>query len=176
MDGGRYKGTLSTECRIETASGGAGSAGGGVASLDRFLRDSTATAGVLHSGPTPETFASMPGVLYDVTTTTSGADSIQIDGDFHIASDGTEKLAYAMISRDVHGSGGSDLVRKIDFTFDVQGPNSDGSFVARIRQTLHLAKPWYAPGGIFTREAEKQFQQSFEPQVGSTLKDLREHL
>ena len=173
IDSGQYKGTLSTTCRVQLA---LGAQGGGCDSMDLFLRDSTATSGILHSGPTAETYAALPSFFYDVTTTTLGSDSIRIDADFHIATDHMSKLAYAMISRDVHGSGNSELVRKIDFAFDVSGPAADGSFTAVIRQTLNLAKPWYAPGGIFTSEAEKQFQQSFGPQVDSTLRDLREHL
>jgi hypothetical protein len=155
-----FRGTLSADCVVNSATHG------GVDNLATYLLNQ-AQKETVNSGPTAETYQGLPSVLLDVTDKDAG-NQTEIRSNVHIAHDSSGHLEFADVSTSVQGQGDSQYLKGVGVTASVK-ELSEGSFGVTVTTELDVKRPWYAPGGIFQSEVEKNSQEQFQKRLGNML-------
>jgi hypothetical protein len=155
--GSLFKGTLAAECEIK------GVSGGGLPALDaKFLSD-IARSKQVHSGPSQTRVENLPAVSYDVTSEFKAGDTVVLIRQIStVGTDRVTRLMYTTRSKSLSGNGTAAYLKKLDVTIDVVPTQTPGVFKAKLINTTHIEKPWYAPGGAFTDEAKKGVKGQFQ--------------
>jgi hypothetical protein len=124
--------------------------------LNDLLVQNTVHLNQVNGGPTPDASSEIPGVIYDVTnsSTDSHGDTMSLRSDVHIATDGKTKLIYENLSTDINATDDSKNLKQMDVVFTVTLV-SQGSYLVHFSHIVHISKPWYAPVGIFKSQSEK---------------------
>lgn len=171
---GRLEATLEAICKIvadEHAS---------IDALDHNLIASIPGQFKVRSGPTEEEWQDLPSVSFAVTdSSVQNGDHVTLQEDLHIASDDKTEMVYVSHSTSIQGSGNAAYLKVLDVTEEVtQDSQQENTFNLKVTQSVQLAKPWYAPSGIFVSEAKKSLNSSFIKTVNGdaseTLKELEE--
>jgi hypothetical protein len=166
-----FKGVLYRECQVVNA------AGGGLATLNDFFLTGATTGVVVNSGPTDETWETLPGVRYDVTSTTTDSNgTLNVRSDVHYVTDEATRFVYANISKTVSGTGNVQYIRKLDTTMDTAPASDVGHYAVRFWTTLHVAKPPMIPSGSFLNMAKSSMVDQFVKGTDGQMPGVADHL
>jgi hypothetical protein len=178
VNDGMFTGLMEDQCDMNAESVPAlvGNPGSGLTSLSEFFKVSTMKSNIVNGAPVSETYHSLPGILFDVTNTTSGSDSVTVRSDVHIATDNQSKLLYDVLSKNITGTGNGDLLKKINIFFEMEPAGRAGHFSLKVGYELNVSKPWYAPGDMFKNEVVKMATEKFEKERQKLMPDIASHL
>jgi hypothetical protein len=149
---------------------------GSISALDQHFRDGIKDSKIVHAGPVDETFQGLPGVLYDVTVEVTDGAFVTIRQDVHIASDRTTQVIYATVSKSVAASGMAGYLRKLEIGMEITQGDAPGKYNVKLTNGITVAKPWYAPTGIFVSKAKEQAVNQFLKFRATSLPDILAHL
>ncbi|MGZ3686726.1 MAG: hypothetical protein ACXWPM_07405 [Bdellovibrionota bacterium] len=153
------EGTMLADCIVSGARSSA------VGNLYRSWINLVRGSHQVNEGPISEMFSGLPGVHFDVVEKTKGENGTPmfIHEEAHVASDRSSKFVYSTNSKDIHATGNSALLKKLDVTITVTPiPGKKGVYHFQLSNTLAVEKPWYAPTGIFMSEVMKSSIRSFD--------------
>jgi hypothetical protein len=170
MMSGNFEGTQQGLCTIQLTREGS------IALLDQHFLESVKTSKTIHSGPTDETYQGLPGVLYDVTVQFTDGANVTVRENIHIASDRMTRLVYAALSTSVAASGMAGYLRKLDVIIDITKGTTLGKYEVKLTNSITVARPWYAPGGVFFGKAKEIAVAQFLKFRAGTLPELVQHL
>jgi hypothetical protein len=144
--------------------------------LDRHLLESVSSAQKVHEGPIEDTYEGLPGVRYDITTNYPGSGNVTIRQNLHVATDTTTRVVYETDSTSVQATGFASFLRKLDVEFQVSKTGQPAAAGFKMRVAIQVAKPWYAPSGIFFSEAQKSAITQYNKSRDEAVPDLLSHL
>lgn len=168
---GQFRGTLTTDCVVT------GATREGLLSLENFWLGEIKRAAQVHKGPVEETYRGLPSVMYDVTVEyPTDEKPVRIRQNAHVATDKKTRTLYSTESTKIQGPGMASYLRKLDVAIETWPMSDKGGYLVRLTNTVHIDKPWYAPGGVFKNEAEQAAKEQFikimgdiMPQISSSL-------
>ncbi len=161
LQNGIFSGELITECLIMDANGQ------GLKSLNTSLMLGAVRDVEVHEGPVAELYRELPGFRFDVTEKMGkGGDALVVRQTIHVATDEHTRLYYATNSASITASGFAGYLRKMDTLLEVIPADAHGSYKLKLSSGIAIARPWYAPHGIFKSKAEaitlSKFQEARE--------------
>jgi hypothetical protein len=164
-DDGHFKGVIETQCEVRDARGK------GLSSLADHVRGYIVSGSkTVHSGPIAETWDGLPSQRWDITVEYgSASDRLTVRQDAHLANDNVTRFLYETLSSRVTGTGSADMVKRLDNVVEVKPETTPGAYSVVLNATLWAKKPWYAPSGVFMREAERGAVNAFRRARDSTM-------
>jgi hypothetical protein len=124
------------------------------------------------SGPVPEQFDNLPGQRYEVSEISNGHnDQVTIVSKLHLASDLTTRLHYRAESTKIQATGDSKYLREMDRETVFSQDKENAAFT--YSHTVAIAKPWYAPSGVFTNEVKKDVGADFVKNLDQLSDQIR---
>lgn len=142
-----FTGALEANCTFETIAG-VGYVGLKNSLIERLI----AGAQKIHAGPEETVYEGMPNIRYDATIDLeeiSQEDKLTVRGDINIATNETDRLVQAIISKKVTGKGEAEYMRKMDVGYDITSAHRNNMYNIRITSSTLVERPWYAPAGMF---------------------------
>ncbi len=146
-----------------------------IAALDRHLLESINKSQEIHEGPVTEIFRNLPGVRYDVTAYYPN-DNMTVRQNVHLSTDLISKVVYESDSKSVTASGLSEYLRQLNVEFEVTKTENPIILQFKMTTLIRVAKPWYAPSGIFFSKAQESALEQFNKSRDSALPNLETHL
>lgn len=117
----------------------------------------------VNSGPVSETYQDLPSQVLDVTDhTADDHGTLDVRRTIHIATDGESRLIYNNVSTEIKGTGDSGYLRSFISNYEIKASADNTGVVVHFENQVEIAKPWYAPSGIFMREAQRSVRLDFE--------------
>ncbi len=169
--GKAFKGSQEIVCQISL------NHSGNLPKLDQFLTEYIKKAQTVHSGPTPEIYANLPSVHYDITIKYVGQETVTMREDVHLATDLKTRLVFESFSSSVAGSGFAAYIRKVDSGVFVTRLNDDGTqFEIKVTNSIVVNKPWYSPSGVFFSKARDNAVAQFRQSVSEVIPGYVENL
>ncbi len=140
----------------------------GFASLNDFFAKRVQQESHVVSGPKASKLQGLPGSLWKTLDRfDSNGDTMEVDNDFYVVTDGKSRLISATFSNSVRGSGNSSSVSYLDSAVDVK--SSDGkSYSVKITGNIHVEKPVLVPQSF----VEGPTQKAILDAVNKSTKDL----
>jgi hypothetical protein len=169
MQNDRFVGTLVAGCVLQLDHEA------DLAGLSRHLLESVKSARTVNEGPVSETYHGLPGVRYDVTVYYP-ADKMTMRQNLHVATDQTGLLVYETDSTSVQAPGFAGYLRSLNVEFEISKGAVTGTAQFNMKTSIEVARPWFAPSGIFFSEAQKNAINQFDKSREDALPDLYGHL
>lgn len=155
-----------------------GLTGGGLAELAPYLKNRVEKeATTVHSGPTDIQYRGLPGSQYDVTVVIkSGNDKVTTRQDTVVASDLTDQLIFASVSKSVIGEGMAKYLKKTDISTIVNATETAGQWEIVIETSMHVEKPGLIPAKMFENEFKKRTEAEIPKIEKELIGDIAQHI
>ena len=167
-----FVGTVEMKCHVQ------GLSGKGMTDLQAHMVDYiVANAETVHSGPTAETYQGMASTYTDVTVQLGNeTESVLVRADTHSATDGSTKLVYAVLSKEVAGTGQAKALKKVDANYTVVPSSEAGFYEVTLASTAQVQKPKLVPVGVFTSQVKSEMEKELKATASDALVEISSHL
>lgn len=163
---------LQTQCELALK------APGSIAALNQSVIAQLPKQHQVQSGPSSENFENLPSQVYDVITQdSSSGDAVTIRQFIHVATDGKSQFILVTDSTNIKGKGNAAYLKYLKSrTHVTKDSTQDNLYHLTLDQTVKLAKPWYAPEGIFVSQASEALKKTFDQGLETANESLAREL
>jgi len=168
IEGGMFKGTASIQCSY------VGRGGGGFPQLESYLIERMKKqASKIYAGPIYSQTEGMPSTAYDFEMQLPfQGEQVVIRQDGYVATDDRTRVASAMVSKSIQGSGNAKYLKKFDIRFDVVPSPAAGSYGASVSAHIEIQKPGVVPGGLFKSQIQQAIEKAVTDEKDKVLSEL----